>query len=103
LRGVSPRVIFRSTDRLVVWRLMDETIAQPLRFEADPPRRLQEMVYRSWERIFDLDALNKAARADSAPYTPQRAQLTFEEIRIEDAVKAEHFCARGEKRSRLRR
>jgi hypothetical protein len=82
---------------------MDETIAQPLRFEEDPPRRLQEMVYRSSERIFDLDALNKAARADSAPYTPQRAQLTFEEIRIKDVVKAEHFCARGEKRSRLRR
>ena len=58
------------------------------------PSHLQEMIYRSWERVFDLEALDRAAwLEDPEVYTPLRVQATFEEIRLDDVVKVEHFRA----------
>ena len=63
------------------------------RFEEELPPRLQEVVHRSWERMFDLDALDEAARQDPEVYSPLRVQAAFGEIRLDDVAKVEHFRA----------
>ena len=63
------------------------------RHEAKVPQHLQEMIRRSWERIFDLEALDEAARLDPEVYAPLRVQATFEEIRLDEVVRVEHFRA----------
>lgn len=67
------------------------------RFETEMPERLQEMVYQSWERIFDLEALDLVARADPEVYKPARVQATLGEIRLGDVVTAERFGAKSPK------
>ncbi len=71
----------------------------PRRFDEELSPCLQEIVHRSWERIFDLELLDRAAREDWETYSPLRVQATFEEIRIEEVVKVEHFRARRDGRT----
>lgn len=66
----------------------------PRRFEEELPEHLQEMIHRSWERIFDFAALEEAERFQGDPSTPRRVQATFEEIHLGEVVKAERFRAR---------
>ena len=55
------------------------------------PSHLQEMVHRSLDRVFDLEALDQATRMYPEVYELPRVQATFEEIRLEDVLKVEYF------------
>ncbi len=61
------------------------------RHQTEVPGHLQEMIHRSWERVFDLEALDRAARTDPEVYEPPRVQATFAEIRLKEVVKVERF------------
>jgi hypothetical protein len=49
----------------------------PERFREGLSPHLQEMVHRSWERIFDLELLDRAAREDEEACSPLHVQATF--------------------------
>lgn len=61
------------------------------RHETQVPGHLQEMIHRSWERVFDLKALDEAARMDPEVYATPRVQATFGEIRLDDVVRVERL------------